>query len=111
MKVQIGQMDEELAKYHKLNTSLDLQINELQSKLRAVEVELNSERELVSGLQTTLKRFRADVHGAVKFIQEPKQLATAIRQVYHNYVQDVSTLAVLMCVIYLIHCLDTRRSA
>src|SRR4051812_36938563 len=85
MKAQVAKMDQELATYHSINTSLNLQIGSLQSKLAAAEAENSALREKNMALRTMVSRFRADVSLAITDVQNPKSLAEALKALYDKY--------------------------
>lgn len=82
-------MDAELAKYHKNNTSLDLFVRELQTKLKAAEDELKAKKTECATLKNMLQRVRSDIQTAVGHIQDPKQLVSAIRNMHKTHCVDV----------------------
>lgn len=85
MKAQVSKMDQELATYHSINTSLNLQISELQSKLMAAEKESAGLRDANMGLKTLAARFRADLQMVGKDIQSPKALVVSVQGIHARY--------------------------
>ena len=96
MKVQIGQMDEELARYHKTNTALELQLTELKAKLKGEAEELATERLATAFLRNRLKRIFADIHSTAQHTEDPKGLTSSVRRLYRTYcttAQELTTTA------------------
>ncbi len=81
-------MDQELATYHNINTSLNLQISELNSKLTAAVKESGSLRESSMGLRVLVSRFRADLQVVAKAIQNPKALVAAVQSIHARYCSE-----------------------
>lgn len=88
MKAQVSKMDQELATYHNINTSLNLQISELNSKLTAAVKESGSLRESSMGLRVLVSRFRSDLQVVAKSIQNPKALVTAVQGIHARYCSE-----------------------
>merc|ERR1712096_273824 len=91
MKEQIGEMDQELERYHNMNTKLNLNIENLKLKLRGTETRLRSEESKCSSLTNICTRFRADMHETAKLVQDPKKLATKVKDVYARHARDFKT--------------------
>ena len=53
----------------------------------------------VADIKTVLKRFKADVHNAMKLIQEPHAFSSALRQIYTKYVHTVGPRHFISCLI------------
>ena len=81
-------MESELERFHKQNTSLELNIDELRNKLKATEKEMHQERQRVRDKDAVIKRMKTDLHNCVGYIQEPKMLKDSIRTLYQKHVQD-----------------------
>jgi chromosome segregation ATPase len=74
MNQQITEMDEELEGYHKTTSELDLQISDLNLKLKAAEKEVEKEKDNVANAVKTIKRFKIDMHEMIKHVEDPKKL-------------------------------------
>ncbi|KAJ7401935.1 Cilia- and flagella-associated protein 57 [Pitangus sulphuratus] len=88
MKEQIQEMEEELEGFHKESTQLKLNITQLQQKLKASYREMDKERQKKQDMETVIKRFKADLHNCVGFIQDSRKMKDGIRELYTKYVQQ-----------------------
>eukprot|EP01135_Chromosphaera_perkinsii_P003926 Nk52_evm27s262 gene=Nk52_evmTU27s262 len=88
MKDQIQDMDHELEKFHKKNTNLDHAIGDLQNKLRENEQRIRVQRQHVQDSLNRAHRLRGDLHGAVRFIQDPEKLKAQITQMYKLHIKE-----------------------
>ncbi|XP_029815632.1 LOW QUALITY PROTEIN: cilia- and flagella-associated protein 57 [Manacus vitellinus] len=88
MKEQIQEMEEELGGFHKESTQLKLNITQLQQKLKASYREMDKERQKKQDMETVIKRFKADLHNCVGFIQDSRKMKDGIRELYSKYVQQ-----------------------
>ncbi|NXN86691.1 CFA57 protein, partial [Bombycilla garrulus] len=86
MKKQISEMEEELEKFHKESIELKLNITKLQQKQKATAREVHREMEKKQDMETLIKRFKADLHHCVSFIQDPRKMKDGIRELYTKYV-------------------------
>jgi len=85
MTDQIGHMDDELQKYNAVNTKLTLEVESLQSKLRAHEQELRASEKGAADMDRRMYRMRCDLHESAALLTEPKKLASSIRSLYKTY--------------------------
>lgn len=110
-------MEAELERFHKNNTQLELNINEIKQKWKATEKELQKERQAVRiylfiwqqsirilfvgwckqrviarvqvhDVEALVRRFKTDLHNCVGYIQDPKLLKEGIRALYKKHVQE-----------------------
>ncbi|XP_062849861.1 cilia- and flagella-associated protein 57 [Trichomycterus rosablanca] len=95
MKEQIQKMEGELEQFHQKNTQLELDVAEMNLKLRATDKEMHREKQRVRDVESLVRRFKIDLHNCVGFIQEPKQLKDAVRDLYERYVQQSDTLEIV----------------
>lgn len=108
MKGQVAKMDQELATYHSINTSLNLevmlvelkpcltkQIGELKSKLTAAEHNGGALRDQSMMLRTLVARFRADLQLAARDLQNPRALVAAISALHAKYCAEDAAEAAL----------------
>jgi hypothetical protein len=72
-------MEAELENLQKMNTSLELQLAELQGRLKSKSNELMSEHEKNREADTLLRRIRFDLHSASGLLQEPKKLKDTVK--------------------------------
>ena len=82
------QMESELERFHKLNTQLELNITEQKQKLKATEKEMHQERQRVRDVEAVVRRFKTDLHNAVGYIQDPRELKEAVCALYEKHVQE-----------------------
>ncbi|XP_059358383.1 cilia- and flagella-associated protein 57 isoform X1 [Carassius carassius] len=97
LKEQMLEMEGELKEFHKTNTQLELQIAELNLKLKTKDKEMHKEMRKLQDVGVLVQRFKADLHTCVEFIQDPKRLKEHIRELYKCYVEPsdvVETVAV-----------------
>ncbi|GMF42028.1 unnamed protein product [Phytophthora fragariaefolia] len=86
MKAQIKEMDQELELFHKSNAQLDVLIGEQRQRINALQKSIAGHRQVLSDQQTSMKRFRCDLHECVRHLQSPKELALQVAQLYNKYV-------------------------
>ncbi|XP_052403711.1 cilia- and flagella-associated protein 57 [Carassius gibelio] len=87
LKEQMLEMEGELKEFHKTNTQLELQIAELNLKLKTKDKEMHKEMRKLQDIGVLVQRFKADLHTCVEFIQDPKRLKEHIRELYKCYVE------------------------
>ncbi|ORX57709.1 WD repeat-containing protein 65 [Piromyces finnis] len=85
MTDQIKEMDNELEHYNKINSNLELVIDDYKLKLNASEKEVNLEKENVLAIASTIKRFKIELSECMQYIMEPKLLKQHIKRLYHKY--------------------------
>lgn len=78
-------MDAELEKYHKANKNLELQLSDLNLKLRATEKNVATQRATANALGNSVTRFRADLQGTIQHVQDPKKLAANVKSLYTKH--------------------------
>ena len=81
-------MESELERFAKQNTQLELNITEQKQKLKATEKEMHQERQRVRDIEAVVRRFKTDLHNAVGYIQDPKELKEAVCALYEKHVQE-----------------------
>ncbi|CEG40053.1 WD40/YVTN repeat-like-containing domain [Plasmopara halstedii] len=86
MKNQIKEMDQELELFHKSNAQLDVLIGEQRQRINILQKVMAGHRQVWSDQQTSMKRFRGDLHECVRHLQSPKEFAFLIAQLYNKYV-------------------------
>jgi len=67
-------MDVELEHYSKINSNLELVIEDYKLKLNASEKEVFLEKENVLAIASTIKRFKVELTECMQYIMEPKLL-------------------------------------
>ncbi|XP_036382764.1 cilia- and flagella-associated protein 57-like [Megalops cyprinoides] len=88
LKDQIKGMEGELEQYEKQTTHQELKITELKLRLKAADKDRQQDMQRINDLETLLKRFKADLHYCVGFIQEPKRLMLSMILLYDCYIQQ-----------------------
>jgi len=73
-------MDNELEHYSKINSNLELVIEDYKLKLNASEKEVNMEKENVLAIASTIKRFKIELSECMQYIMEPKLLKVNIKK-------------------------------
>ncbi|GMF25400.1 unnamed protein product [Phytophthora lilii] len=86
MKAQIKEMDQELELFHKSNAQLDVLIGEQRQRINVFQMAIAGHRQVLSDQQTSMRRFRCDLHECVRHLQSPKELALQVAQLYNKYV-------------------------
>ncbi|KAF1781800.1 WD40-repeat-containing domain [Phytophthora cactorum] len=86
MKAQIKEMDQELELFHKSNAQLDVLIGEQRQRINSLQKAIAGHRQVLSDQQTSMRRFRCDLHECVRHLQSPKELALQVAQLYNKYV-------------------------
>uniref|UniRef100_A0A8B9PRZ5 Cilia and flagella associated protein 57 n=1 Tax=Apteryx owenii TaxID=8824 RepID=A0A8B9PRZ5_APTOW len=81
-------MEGELERFHKQNAQLELNITELQRKLKATDREVHRERQKEQNMKALIKRFKTDLHNCVGFIQDSRKLKDRICELYTKYVHQ-----------------------
>ena len=62
MKKEIQAMDADLEDYHKKNTQLQVNIQQLDNKHKTLQDDIVSQRKKMTDCQTVIKRFKTDLH-------------------------------------------------
>ncbi|ORX77285.1 hypothetical protein BCR32DRAFT_62284 [Anaeromyces robustus] len=92
MTDQIKEMDNELEHYSKINSNLELIIEDYKLKLSASEKEVNLEKENVLAIATTIKHFKTELSECMQYIMEPKLLKQHIKRLYHKYCTETKKI-------------------
>ncbi|XP_051989486.1 cilia- and flagella-associated protein 57 [Xyrauchen texanus] len=95
LKEQMQEMEGELEEFQKNNTQLELNIAELNLKLKTKDKEMQKEMQKLQDMGTLVHRFKADLHKCLDCIQEPKKLKENIRELYKCYVQQSDVIDVV----------------
>ena len=95
MKEQIKDMDQELERYHKNNSALELTISDLNLKIEGMQREILSQRTKLSDTDAKVRGFRTELHETVQHIQEPKALKEAIKKMYQRHVTETVSARVV----------------
>ncbi|XP_066588293.1 cilia- and flagella-associated protein 57 [Prorops nasuta] len=85
LKSKVRDMEEELVNLHKTNMNLELELGKFREKLNAAKREVKKELEHERRCQLLLRKIRMDLLDAVRLIQEPQALKTAVSNLYKKY--------------------------
>lgn len=85
-------MEDELEQFRKESIELKLNITQLQKKQKATAREVHREVEKRQDMETLIKRFKADLHNCVSFIQNPRKMKESIRELYSKYAHQPDTV-------------------
>ena len=83
-----SQMETELSEFSRENKALELAMSHNKLRLNATTKEMVQERELCHALKVELRTVKAGLHSTSRYIQEPKQLKEAIKDLYRKHLQD-----------------------
>ena len=81
-------MEAELSEFSRENKAKDLDISHNKLRLVATTKEMMQEREQCQNLKVELRTVKAGLHNTSRFIQEPKELKEAIKELYKKHLQD-----------------------
>lgn len=85
LKDRIRGMEEKLTNFQKITENLELQLQEVQEKLRTARHEIDRQVLKNKKCQQLLRKIRVDILEASELIQEPNALKTAVTNLYHKY--------------------------
>jgi len=88
MKEQIKDMDLELERYHKNNSSLELTISDLRLKLEGMQREILSQRTKLGDADAKVRGLKTELHETVQHIQDPKALKDSVKRMYQKHVTE-----------------------
>ena len=91
MKEQIKEMDQELERYHKNNSALELTISDLRLKLEGMQREILTQRSKLSDADAKVSGFRTELHECIQHVQDPKALKEAVKLMYGRHVTTTVT--------------------
>merc|ERR1712185_728852 len=80
--------DQELERYHKNNSSLELTITDLRLKLEGMQREILSQRSKLGDADAKVRGLKTELHETVQHIQEPKALKEAVKKMYQRHVTE-----------------------
>ena len=78
-------MEEELATSTRDIKALGLQLEQKELQLNAKNKEIKTERLKMEDLKTELRNIKAGLHNSARFIQEPKELKEAVKELYRRH--------------------------
>merc|ERR1712164_132989 len=78
-------MESELERFHKANTSLELEKTTLKQKLRACDADLQGQRQKVRNKSNLIKCIKIELHKCAGKIQEPQELKKAVTNLHAKY--------------------------
>ena len=88
MKEQIKDMDQELERYHKNNSALDLTVSDLRLKLDGMQREILSQRTRLGDADIKIRGLKTELHETVQHIQDPKALKESVKKMYQKHVTE-----------------------
>ena len=68
--------------------SLELHLEQRELQINAKDKEIRRERQTVEDLRTELRNIKAGLHQSSRFIQEPKELKEAVKELYRKHLED-----------------------
>lgn len=92
MKEQIQKMEEELGMSSRDIKSLELELEQRGLQINAKEKEIRRVRQTVESLRTELRNIKTGLDRSSQFIQEPKHLKEAVKELYRKHLEDFKTL-------------------
>ena len=88
MKEQIREMDQELERYHKNNSALELTISDLRLKLDGMQREILSQRSKLGDADAKVRGLKTELHETIQHIQDPKALKDSVKRMYQKHVTE-----------------------
>ena len=88
MKEQIREMDQELERYHKNNSALELTISDLKLKLEGMQREILSQRSKLGDADSKARGIKTELHECIQHVQDPKALKDAVKKMYQRHAAD-----------------------
>lgn len=85
MRDRIKDMDAELEKYHKTNSSLDALIGDLRTKIDGLQNDSKGKRMQANVQENLIAAFRSEVQAAIVHIQTPPLLLEEVRKLVETY--------------------------
>lgn len=82
------QMEGELGDLSRDNKALQLAMEDRGSRLDATTKEMLKERQQMHDLRVELRNIKAGLHNTSRFIQEPKELKEAMKELYKKHLHD-----------------------
>lgn len=81
-------MEEELGMSSRDITSLNLHLEQRELQISAKDREIRKVRQMVADLRTELRSIKAGLKNSSRFIQEPKELKDAVKELYRKHLKD-----------------------
>merc|ERR1712159_646831 len=88
-----NEMESELERFHKANTSLELEKTTLKQKLRACDADLQGQRQKVRNKSNLIKCIKIELHKCAGKIQEPQELKKAVTNLHAKYCSQANNVA------------------
>merc|ERR1712167_52002 len=92
-KEQINEMESELERFHKANTSLELEKTTLKQKLRACDADLQGQRQKVRNKSNLIKSIKIELHKCAGKIQQPQELKKSVTNLHAKYCSQADNVA------------------
>jgi len=90
MKSQIKEMDQELEQYHKSNAQLDALLGDMRGRIDNMQKTIVAQRKRIGDYQSTLRRFKGELHECVQHIQNPEKLRLGVQAIAEAHLQDLA---------------------
>ena len=74
--------------------ALELQLEQRELQLSAKDKEIRSERQQVEDLRTELRNIKCGLHSSSRYIQEPRELKEAVKELYRKHLEDFEQVSV-----------------
>ena len=81
-------METELSDLSRENRAQQLVMSQKDLRLDATTKEMQKERQQVQDLKVELRNVKAGLHNTSRYIQEPKELKEAVKELYRKHLHD-----------------------
>ena len=81
-------MEEELGMSSRDIKSLELELEQSRLQISAKDKEIRRERQTVEDLRTELRNIKTGLDRSSRYIQEPKELKEAVKELYRKHLDD-----------------------
>ena len=79
---------QELERYHKNNSALELTISDLKLKLEGMQREILSQRSKLGDADSKARGIKTELHECIQHVQDPKALKDAVKKMYQRHAAD-----------------------
>ena len=86
------QMEEELGMSSRDIKSLELELEQSRLQISAKDKEIRRERQTVEDLRTELRNIKTGLDRSSRYIQEPKELKEAVKELYRKHLDDFKSV-------------------
>ena len=74
--------------------ALELHLEQRELQINAKDKEIRRERQTMEDLRTELRNIKAGLHNSSRFIQEPKELKEAVKELCRKHLEDFEQVRV-----------------